>query len=187
MAAFDIDFPVDFMSELLDTDFEEIAKAALEETAPILENSMKQSCRRVIEHPGESELVDSIKSGKPKRTKTDAWIVNVSPRVDDEDDYVTKQAWELHCRVSTHLTPLQSSVYAMCTLDGVSQDSAAHITGVTRLRVRNALERAEEKVRSELDHYGRGTEFSRYNAFLRKVADSLTDMNKLKKMIIFAL
>lgn len=80
MAAFDIDFPVDFMSELLDTDFEEIAKAALEETAPILENSMKQSCRRVIEHPGESELVDSIKSGKPKRTKTDAWIVNVSPR-----------------------------------------------------------------------------------------------------------
>ena len=61
MAAFDIDFPVDFMSELLDTDFEEIAKAALEETAPILENSMKQSCRRVIEHPGESELVDSIK------------------------------------------------------------------------------------------------------------------------------
>ena len=114
-------------------------------------------------------------------------FVNVSPRVDDEDDYVTKQAWELHCRVSTHLTPLQSSVYAMCTLDGVSQDSAAHITGVTRLRVRNALERAEEKVRSELDHYGRGTEFSRYNAFLRKVADSLTDMNKLKKMIIFAL
>lgn len=80
MAAFDIDFPVDFMSELLDTDFEEIAKAALEETAPMLEQSMKQSCRRVIEHPGESELVDSIKSGKPKKTKTDAWIVNVSPK-----------------------------------------------------------------------------------------------------------
>ncbi len=41
---------------------------------------MKQSCRRVIEHSGESELVESIKSNKPKRTKTDAWIVNVGPR-----------------------------------------------------------------------------------------------------------
>lgn len=80
MADFDIEFPDDFLSDLLDTDFEEIAKAALEETAPILEESMKQSCKRVIEHPGESELVDSIKSGKPKRTKTDAWIVNVSPK-----------------------------------------------------------------------------------------------------------
>lgn len=79
MATFDIDFPENFMSELLDTDFEEIAIAVLDETAPILENSMKQSCKRVIEHPGESELVDSIKSSKPKRTKTDAWIVNVSP------------------------------------------------------------------------------------------------------------
>ena len=114
-------------------------------------------------------------------------FVNVSPRVDDEDDYVTKQAWEVHCRVSTHMTPLQSAVYAMCTLDGVSQEAAAHITGMTRYRVRTALERAEEKVRAELKHYGRGGEFPRYNAFLRKVADRLTDMNKLKKMIIFAL
>lgn len=80
MAAFDLDFPTDFMSELLNTDFEEIAKAALEETAPILEKSIKQSCKRVIEHPGESELVDSIVSSKPKKTKTDAWIVTVSPK-----------------------------------------------------------------------------------------------------------
>lgn len=80
MAAFDLDFPADFMSELLNTDFEEIAKAALEETAPILEKSIKQSCKRVIEHPGESELVDSIKSSKPQKTKTDAWIVTVSPK-----------------------------------------------------------------------------------------------------------
>lgn len=80
MAAFDLDFPTDFMSELLNTDFEEIAKAALEETAPILEKSIKQSCKRVIEHPGESELVASIKSSKPQKTKTDAWIVTVSPK-----------------------------------------------------------------------------------------------------------
>ena len=80
MAGFEVDFPEDFLSELLDTDFSEIAEEALNETAPLLEASMKQSCRTVITHEGDSELVNSIKSGKPKRTRTDAWIVNVSPK-----------------------------------------------------------------------------------------------------------
>lgn len=80
MAGFEIDFPEDFMSELLDADFGEIAEEALNEAAPLLEASMKQSCKTVITHEGDSELVDSIKSSKPKRTKTDAWIVNVSPK-----------------------------------------------------------------------------------------------------------
>lgn len=78
--AFDIEFPEDFLSDLLESDFDEIAAEALKEAAPLLEKSMKQSCARVIEHSGESELVNSIKSGKPKKTKTDAWIVNVVPK-----------------------------------------------------------------------------------------------------------
>lgn len=80
MALFDIEFPDDFMSELLDSDFGEIAEEALSETAPILETSMKQACRSVIEHEGDSELVESFTCSKPKRTKTDAWIVNVYPK-----------------------------------------------------------------------------------------------------------
>ena len=80
MALFDVDFPEDFLSDLLETDFDEIAVAALKEAAPVLEKSIKQSCTRVIEHSGESELVKSIKSSKPKKTKTDAWIVNVGPK-----------------------------------------------------------------------------------------------------------
>ncbi len=80
MALFDIEFPEDFLSDLLESDFDEIAAEALKEAAPLLEKSMKQSCARVIEHGGESELVNSIKSGKPKKTKTDAWIVNVAPK-----------------------------------------------------------------------------------------------------------
>lgn len=80
MAGFEIDFPDDFLSELLDTDFDEIAEEALHETAPMLEESMRQSCKTVITHEGDSELVDSIKSTKPKKTKTDAWIVNVGPK-----------------------------------------------------------------------------------------------------------
>lgn len=80
MAQFDINFPDDFLSELLNTDFDEIAAEALTEAAPILEQSLKISCKRVIDHEGESEMVESITCGKPKRTKTDAWIIHVGPR-----------------------------------------------------------------------------------------------------------
>ncbi len=79
MAGFDIDFPDDFLSELLDTDFEEIAEEALHESAPIMVQAMKTSCRRVIEHEGDSELVEFIKAANPKKAKTDAWILNVGP------------------------------------------------------------------------------------------------------------
>ncbi len=114
-------------------------------------------------------------------------FVNVSPKADDEDDYVTKQAWELHCKVSAHMTVRQSAVYAMCVLDGMSEDTVAKIMGMTGYRIGTVLDRAEEKVRSELKYYGRDKDYCRYNAFLRKVADSLTDMDRLKKMIVSAL
>ena len=113
-------------------------------------------------------------------------FVNVSPVVEDQDDYVAKQAWTLHCRASSHMTPLQSTVYAMCILDGMAEDKVSFILGVSRHRVTAALEKAEEKVRMELKIYGKEKDFYRYNAFLRKVADMFTDMDKLKKMIIFA-
>ncbi len=81
MAIFDVDFPDDFMSGLLDTDFDAIAEAALTDAAPLLERQMKKCCSDAIQHEGDSELVGSIKSGTPKQTKDkEAWIVNVGPR-----------------------------------------------------------------------------------------------------------
>ena len=79
MANFEINFPDDFLSDLLDSDFEEVAKAALEETAPTLKTSIQSSIRSVVSHTGDSELVNSVKISKPKRTSTDAWIINVGP------------------------------------------------------------------------------------------------------------
>lgn len=79
MANFEINFPDDFLSDLLDSDFEEVAKAALEETAPTLKTSLQSSIRSVVSHTGDSELVNSVKISKPKRTSTDAWIINVGP------------------------------------------------------------------------------------------------------------
>ena len=80
MAQLEIDFPDDFLSELLNAEFDDIAAEALTEAAPLLEQSLKASCKKVINHEGESELVDSIACSKPKKARTGAWIINVGPR-----------------------------------------------------------------------------------------------------------
>lgn len=90
MASFNIEFPEDFMSELLDTDFAEIAKEALAESVPILVTEMKKSCKTAIMHEGDSELAESITAQKPKPTKTDAWIVNACPIGNSEHYYYRK-------------------------------------------------------------------------------------------------
>ena len=48
------------------------------------------------------------------------------------------------------------------------------------------MNRAEDKVRAELKDYGKTDYYDSYNDFLRKVADGMSDMDKLNKMIIFA-
>ncbi len=75
---FEMDFPDDFM-ECLKHPFEEVAPKILEDAAPILLESTKTALRSVIKHPGDSELVNSVKSSKPKVTNTDACIVACYP------------------------------------------------------------------------------------------------------------
>lgn len=111
-------------------------------------------------------------------------FVQASPKVDDQDDYVTKQAWELHCRATTHMTPLQGAAYALCALEGISTARVAHITGLTHFRIGHALHRAVEKEKEELRHYDRESDYDRYVIFLRKVAESLTDKEKLTESIM---
>lgn len=111
-------------------------------------------------------------------------FVNVSPVVADKDDYVTKQAWELHCRAVSHMTPLQAAVYALCVLEDMSVEEVAFITGLTRFRIGLASERAEDKVRNRLKDYDKESDYERYNGFLRKIADSLTDYDRLKREIV---
>ena len=114
-------------------------------------------------------------------------FVNVSPVAADEDDYVTKQAWELHCRAVSHMTPLQAAVYALCVLEDMPVEEVAFITGLTRFRIRLASERAEDKVRNRLKDYDKETDYERYNGFLRKVSDSLTDYGRLRHEILLQL
>lgn len=77
---FDVEFPDDFLGDLLNTTFDEACEGALNEVAPILEKCVKDETKKVIDHPGESELVESFKAGKPKKSKNGAWIVNVTPK-----------------------------------------------------------------------------------------------------------
>lgn len=80
MAAFELEFSDDFLKDLLETDFQDIAEEALTTSVPILERSVKDSIKGVVSHDGDSELVNSIHSTKPRKTKTDAWIINVTPK-----------------------------------------------------------------------------------------------------------
>lgn len=113
-------------------------------------------------------------------------FVNVSPKVENADDYVTKQAWELHCKAVSHMTPLQGMAYALCVLEMLPVSDASMIIGMTGFRVGLALDRAERKVKDQLKDYGKQDEYDSYNGFLRKVSDSITDLKKLKRMIVFS-
>lgn len=74
-------FSIDGLDEIIDSlpEFDEICEEALREAAPIMEKEMKKFCRAAIIHEGDSEMVESIKANIPKKTKTDAWIVSITP------------------------------------------------------------------------------------------------------------
>lgn len=67
-------------NELWNMDFGGYATDALNECAPILEAKMKSNAKNVIKHPGDSDMVNSIKASSPKKARTGAFIVNVGPR-----------------------------------------------------------------------------------------------------------
>lgn len=78
--SFTVEYNDDNLERLFSHPFESVAPEMLNEAAPILVESTKQALRSVIRHSGESELVNSIKATKPKKTKTDAYILNVTPK-----------------------------------------------------------------------------------------------------------
>ena len=80
MAGLEINFDDDFLKDLLETDSEALCEEMLNESVPVLEASVKHELKSRIQHDGDSELVDSIKATKAKKTKDgSAFIVNVTP------------------------------------------------------------------------------------------------------------
>lgn len=70
----------DDFESLFNLNFYEIAEEGVKEAAPVLEAAMKKSARTSIQHEGDSEMIDSIKASRVKRTRDGAVIVNVGPR-----------------------------------------------------------------------------------------------------------
>lgn len=104
MANFDVNFPTDFMSELLDTPAEKICLEALNEVSPLLEQEMKASAKATILHEGESEMIESIAPSKAKRTKDgSAFIVNVCPKGQSDYTYNGRQKYKRKQKISNAL------------------------------------------------------------------------------------
>lgn len=111
-------------------------------------------------------------------------FVKASPKVENADDFVTKQAWELYCRATTHMTTLQTIVYVLCELEDMLLDDVSRLTGLTHFRIGLAHQRAVAKMKGELHHFNREDDYHRFTGFLKKVAESLTDREKLTKSIL---
>lgn len=86
-SGFELSIPDDYLAELLDHPFDDIAKKALADTAPILEAAIKKSMRASVQHPGDSDMINSVRHNSPKETRTDAWIVNVYPSGYSQNSY----------------------------------------------------------------------------------------------------
>lgn len=78
---FTIDIPDDFLSELLNTNADDVCQEALNESSPLVVECMKETINRNIMHHDRStgELVESIKADKAKKSKG-SWSVNVGPK-----------------------------------------------------------------------------------------------------------
>lgn len=111
-------------------------------------------------------------------------FVAASPKAADYDDYVTKQAWELYCRASAHLSPKQRILFTLCVLEQLSQIQASIITGISRPFIGGLISRAEECIKKELRRYGKADDYDRYIGFLRKVSEGLSEHEKLKRIIM---
>ena len=97
MAQFDVEFDDDFLGGFLQTDFDDIAKETLEETGVELVSAMKKACKNSIDHEGDSELANSIKASKPKKSKNGAWILNVGPSgYSKTKTYYAKNGYGVH-------------------------------------------------------------------------------------------
>lgn len=88
MADGTFDFPVDFLKELLEADPEEICKEALEEAAPVYADALKASMKKVVQHDDDSEMIESVKPSKVKKTKDgDGWYINITPTGSSKQKY----------------------------------------------------------------------------------------------------
>ena len=110
--------------------------------------------------------------------------VTTAPKTPAYDDYVTKQAWELYCRISVELSITHRILFALCVLDGISEKDASMITGISRRRISGLITSAETKFKKELHRLECADDYYRYIGFLRKVVEGMGEQDRLKRIIM---
>lgn len=105
------------------------------------------------------------------------------PKVENVDDYLTTLAWELFCRASDNMTQLQRIVFSLSVLEEIPEYKVASIIQMSEYRVNLALGRAIQKIHAELRRFGRPEDYDRYIVFIRKISDSLIDLQSIKAKV----
>lgn len=111
-------------------------------------------------------------------------FVASSPSVPSYDEYIARQAWQVFCRASSGFTFRQRMAYTLCELEGIPEGVVTSMGGFRLVSVSDALAKARDAVKEQLDHYGRMGDYAAYVGFLRKVEDQLTDKSGLQRRIL---
>lgn len=72
-----------------------------------------------------------------------------------EEDFITKETWEIFCRASRNLSPRQRMIFTLCDLEGLSVEEVKTVTGLSMTGIETRLDSARKKIISELEVYGK--------------------------------
>lgn len=111
MANWNLDFPDDFLGELLNTDSEALCENMINEALPVVKTSME---RVFASHVNTGALAKSVKISKAKAAKNGGVIGNVNPKGKGSDGVpnALKAIWLENGRVNQPAQPWLSKVVA---------------------------------------------------------------------------
>jgi hypothetical protein len=74
-------------------------------------------------------------------------------------------------------------VFSLSVLEEIPEYKVASIIQMSEYRVNLALGRAIQKIHAELRRFGRPEDYDRYIVFIRKISDSLIDLQSIKTKV----
>lgn len=75
--------------------------------------------------------------------------------ISPEEDFITKETWEIYCRASRNLSSRQRVVYTLCELEELTAEEVEAVTDMKADQIDSDLQVARKMVRQELESYGK--------------------------------
>ena len=72
-----------------------------------------------------------------------------------EEDFITKESWEIYCRASRYLSPKQRMVFTLCDLEGLDIEDVGSVIEMSLDNIKSNLHIARETIVQELQRYGK--------------------------------